>query len=208
MNNWLYFSTQCGYTHRSKCTCCVKELENSLLSPSPISYLSSQSALPKSLWIDILNSSTWCYVVSQNPGLSSVLWNCGKWLILPRVGWSAEERLERWHKQGHTGVGSGWVGREKQQLRRKKPNINTQTWDRLGGGSLGEFLLGSDWGQGWARPDSESWSTKVRTSTLSYGSPWRSLGSAGWYFIKNILVLTHHLRNITGLYINTTFKNY
>lgn len=46
---------------------------------------------------------------------------CPEWIGVQR------ERLERWHKQGHFGVGSGWVGREKQQLRRKKPNINTQT---------------------------------------------------------------------------------
>ena len=65
MNNWLYFSTQSGYTHWSKCTCCIKgPWKQSFI--TILHLLPQQPDCPTKVHLDRnYGWSTWCYVMSS-----------------------------------------------------------------------------------------------------------------------------------------------
>lgn len=206
MNNWLYFSTQRGYTHWSKCACCAKELKNKSLITIPHAPPSSQITLLSSVWIEILGlrlmlcdeSRIQGYLVCS--GIEGNDWFCPEWVGVQR------ERLERLHREG---VGSGWGGRNSSSGGRNQKQIHRGE-NVCAVGHWRSSCVGVTKVQVWARPNCEARSAKIRTFTLSYGhkSPWRSLGRAGWYFIKKILVLIHSDRDPIDLCINITLENY
>lgn len=140
-----------------------------------------------------------------------MLWNWREWLILPRVGWGAGERCERFHRGGYMWAGfksiirsclGGEVGRAVHLEKETKSSSKcTEMRRSLWWVTRLAHLCGSDGGQGGARPN--SWNAKLRTLTLSHGheNSWRSLGRANWYFIHKILVLIYNDRNPIDLYL-------
>lgn len=158
---------------------------------------------------------TWCV---QNTRLHSVLWNRRKWLVLPRVAGVQRQELRDCIEEGilelglKAWVGVVWVGGRgiKSSSGGKKSRGKFTEKKVCVLSPRGSCCVAQREVQVWARPNYESWSAKIRTFTLAYGhkSPWRCLGSSGWYFIKQILVLIHKDRDPIDLYTDITLENY